>query len=239
MAALKAAKRELRQLIRKTLADISADLVASQTSNAVKALLSSPEYKAAKRLSIYLSMPKGEISTNAIVRDALSEHKKVFVPYIHKLPDVPTGQPSSVMDMVSLHSVDDYESLQSDSWGIPTPSKDSVTGRENCLEEMGGLEADSGKAGLDMIVMPGMAFDEDLNRLGHGKGFYDYFLKRYQDSTRGMIKEVKMPFLVGLALNEQVLHHGQEIPTSTSDWPLDALILGDGRLLKASKPSSS
>ncbi len=141
-------------------------------------------------------MPKGEISTNAIVRDALSQHKKVFVPYTHQVSDAPTGQPSAVMDMVSLHSVEDYEALQTDNWGIPTPSKDSLDGRENCLKKMGGVGADVSEAGLDLIVMPGMAFDEDLNRLGHGRGFYDFFLKRYQDSTRqeAPIKP-KMPFL--------------------------------------------
>ncbi|KAI9720187.1 MAG: hypothetical protein M1812_003005 [Candelaria pacifica] len=239
MTALQTAKRELRQLIRKTLADVPADAVTSQTSNVAKALLSTPEYEAARRLSIYLSMPRGEISTNAIVRDALSQHKKVFVPYTRRVPDATAGQPGSVMDMVSLQSIEDYESLQPDSWGIPTPSKESLEGRENCLEEMGGVRADLSKTGLDLVVMPGMAFDEDLNRLGHGKGFYDYFLRRYQDSTLGSAKEVKMPFLVGLALKEQVLHYDQKVPTDTSDWPLDSLIVGDGTSLRAADSSSS
>ena len=38
-------------------------------------------------------------------------------------------------------------------------------------------------------------------------------------------------FLVGLALQEQVLPQGQVVPTTTSDWPLDCLIVGDGSII--------
>ena len=37
---------------------------------------------------------------------------------------------------------------------------------------------------------------------------------------------------VGLALQEQVIADDQQIPTSVSDWPLDALIIGDGEILR-------
>lgn len=38
-------------------------------------------------------------------------------------------------------------------------------------------------------------------------------------------------FAVGLALQEQLLEEG-EIPTDASDWRLDALIVGDGSLIR-------
>lgn len=145
-----------------------------------------PEYKAAQRISIYLSMPTGEINTSNIVRDALAQGKKVFIPYTYKLQSPAAGQPQSVMDMVELRSVTDFESLQPDKWGIPTPSEDSIASRANCFGGTGITNAQVAgtDAGLDLIVMPGMAFDSQFGRLGHGKGFYDYFLTRCHQASR-------------------------------------------------------
>lgn len=152
----------------------------------MKILFAMQEYQAAKRIGIYLSMPSSEIDTAAVVRHALATGKKVFVPYTYKLPPSSTLEAGSVMDMVALHSLSDYESLKPDKWGIPTPPEGSVQGRENCFGYHGlseGIVAEMNKeAGLDLIVMPGIAFDVELRRLGHGKGFYDSFLTRYNSS---------------------------------------------------------
>ena len=37
--------------------------------------------------------------------------------------------------------------------------------------------------------------------------------------------------IVGLCLAEQLLLRGQEVPTAENDWIVDALAVGDGRLL--------
>lgn len=145
-----------------------------------------PEYKAARRISVYLSMPGGEISTSDIVRHALEQGKKVFIPYTYSLDTPNHGQPKSIMDMVELQSMSDFETLQPDKWGIPTPSEDSISSRANCFGGTGIThgETEGASAGLDLIVMPGMAFDSHLGRLGHGKGFYDYFLTRCHQVSR-------------------------------------------------------
>lgn len=145
-----------------------------------------PEYKDAHRISVYLSMPGGEISTSSIVRDALDQGKKVFIPYTYNLSEPEEGQPESIMDMVELQSMNDFESLEPDKWGIPTPSKDSVLSRANCFGGTGITKGDTSNTpdGLDLIVMPGMAFDSKFGRLGHGKGFYDYFLTRCHQVSR-------------------------------------------------------
>ncbi len=36
----------------------------------------------------------------------------------------------------------------------------------------------------DLIVMPGVAFDESRNRIGYGRGYYDRYLKKYPDVPR-------------------------------------------------------
>ncbi|KAF2271468.1 5-formyltetrahydrofolate cyclo-ligase-like protein [Westerdykella ornata] len=232
MAASTAAlKKELRTRMRRILADVPESAIETQTTNAVKTLLGTPEYQAAKRISVYLSMPTGEISTSGIVQDALRQKKRVFIPYTYKPRSPAHGQPKSIMDMVELKSIADYEGMQRDNWGIPTPSEDSLPARANAFGGTGLTEGETNArlgedSGLDLIVMPGMAFDADFGRLGHGKGFYDYFLQRCRQSSR-------MPFRVGLSLMEQLLPPGQSVPMDSTDYRLDALVLGSGEMRRA------
>jgi 5-formyltetrahydrofolate cyclo-ligase len=37
---------------------------------------------------------------------------------------------------------------------------------------------------IDMVIVPGLAFDRKYNRLGRGAGFYDYFLKRLRPPAK-------------------------------------------------------
>ena len=129
-------------------------------------------------------MPKGEISTSLIVKDALKAGKHVFVPYVHKVARTVRESPGSVMDMVSLHSLEDYETLEHDSWGIPTPSEASIGRRKSCLDYPETKDSDikdTADGNVELIIMPGMAFDKSFGRLGHGKGYYDFFLHRYHE----------------------------------------------------------
>ena len=180
----------------------------------VNALFSLPEYKNASRISIYLSMPEGEVSTSDIVHDAFRQGKTVFVPYIYKLVSPPPKGPKSVMDMVSLNSPEDYKALEHDAWGIPTPNKSSISERHRCLNDPE-TNSDGVAKGLmkmediDMIIMPGMAFDREFGRLGHGKGFYDFFLQRYQQMRMKELGSSKMMPSLGkimlfLALSTQI-----------------------------------
>ena len=61
------------------------------------------------------------------------------------------------MQMVRINSLADYESLPINRWGIPEPTWEEK--REEALE-----------SGLDLVIMPGLAFDRTKARLGHGKG---------------------------------------------------------------------
>jgi 5-formyltetrahydrofolate cyclo-ligase len=136
-----------------------------------------------------------EISTTAIVKDALSRNKQVFVPYIHK---VQGHERTSIMDMLALDSLEDFRSLQLDNWGIPSLSKASVPNRENVLGGKGLSSGDESKVkdslAFDLIIVPAVAFDHQLNRLGHGKGYYDSFFSRCHNLVRnGFLCE--MPIL--------------------------------------------
>ncbi|KAL1969840.1 hypothetical protein VTN77DRAFT_7349 [Rasamsonia byssochlamydoides] len=240
MAALKtAAKKELRRKIQKVLQNIPRESIASQSALATSRLLSLSEYQNAKRISVYLSMPQGEISTTGIVRDALASGKEVFIPYIHSIEAEPAQPKVSVMDMLSLNSMEEFESLTPDKWGIPSLSETSIPTKRNCF---GGYGVEPTRPrnpeeafGLDLIVMPGVAFDINLRRLGHGKGYYDHFLNRYSREVAGSPGAPQKPFLVALALKEQVLPPTEEIPVDEHDWLVDTVIVGNGKLIVPEK----
>ncbi|KAH8884853.1 nagb/rpia/CoA transferase-like protein [Thozetella sp. PMI_491] len=180
-------------------------------------------------------MPSGEIQTDAIVHHALESGKHVFVPYLHRNPLPPSADvPARVMDMVRLKNLQDYESLKRDSWGIPSIDPATVHERQRIL---GGPDAHhSEQAALDLILMPGVAFDihptdGSIRRLGHGKGFYDYFINRHNEKEASRAKG-RPVLLYGLALSEQFLSSPSEgeVPVGPLDQGLDGLILGNGAI---------
>lgn len=144
-------------------------------------------------------MPSGEIDTSVLTSHALSSGKRVFVPYIYK-PNQPRSDdlPASIMDMLQLADENDYASLQPDKWGIPSIPKDTVSSRANSFGGNGLSDGDlpaPDAEGLDVILMPCMAFDRNLNRLGHGKGYYDNFLTRYCSAKTVDGQDRRKPFL--------------------------------------------
>jgi 5-formyltetrahydrofolate cyclo-ligase len=205
MTAIRAAKKELRRVLKQKLATVEKDSVASQctlsqdyinvdisqgwcfvASKIVKSLFALPEYQHAKRISVYLSMPSGEANTPVIVRHALGAGKRVFVPYFYSVPGTAKEKKGMVMDMLELTSLTDFDELKLDSWDIPTPSEESIPHRANCFGGCGkSIDMPDGQAGegLDVVVTPGLAFDTSLGRLGRGKGFYDRFFGRCQKES--------------------------------------------------------
>jgi len=63
----------------------------------------------------------------------------------------------------------------------------------------------------DLIIVPGLAFDADCNRLGRGKGYYDRFLNSLDVASS----------LVGICFNEQIV---DQIPVDEHDYKVDTVI---------------
>jgi len=209
---------------------------------ATQTLLSWPKYEAAQRISVYLSMPTSELSTTQIVHHALGAGKQVFVPYLYAATERDVGRdgyrPKRCMDMVKLHDLRDFEGLERDTWGIPTVGEEGLELRERILFDRVEKDGDVKEEveGLDLMLLPGVAFQEvggeaagGVRRLGHGMGFYDFFLRRL--GQRGEEYGLDEPELVGLALKEQLLGAEEELPVGEHDALLDGVILGDGRIL--------
>lgn len=79
-----------------------------------------PAFKAAKRISVYLST-EAEVSTIEVLREMFRQQKQVFVPTYNK----------GTMEMVKLRDYADYESLPLTKWNIKQPS---VENRENAID---------------------------------------------------------------------------------------------------------
>jgi 5-formyltetrahydrofolate cyclo-ligase len=65
----------------------------------------------------------------------------------------------------------------------------------------------------DCLIVPGVVFDKKNNRIGHGKGYYDRFLKRFGSQV----------LKIGLAFSFQVVSH---IPVESHDEPVDRVLTG-------------
>ena len=87
---------------------------------------------------------------------------------------------------------------------------DPTTGTSfGAMEPAGGRVLDPSE--LDLIVVPGVAFDRSGNRLGYGAGYYDRFLPR----TRAGVPAVAIGFTLQMV---------PEIPTGPTDRPVDAIV---------------
>lgn len=213
-----------------------------------QAVLHQAFYHSAHRISIYLSMPTSELSTTHIVHQALRDGKEVFVPYLHKSSESDRGPdgylPARCMDMVKLRDWQDFEGLEVDRWNIPTVPDEGIEGRESILGGRGGVGRGKGEVeGLDLMLLPGVAFqigkEGEVRRLGHGKGFYDFFLRRLRTGIEAKNDRSEgWPKLVGLALEEQLIAETEdELPMGENDQRLDSVVIGVGRILGAKETS--
>ncbi|KAF8905256.1 5-formyltetrahydrofolate cyclo-ligase [Gymnopilus junonius] len=204
-AALKSQKKSLRNSLGTSLNQLSSANIEQQSQKIMNHVLSLPTFQRCQSISCYLSMPSGEVSTDMLVEAILQSDKKLFVPRIQTM--------NGTMDFLRVYSLNDLASFPSGTWGIKEPPE-SWEGQKR--DEVLGLAMES----LDLIILPGVAFDRGLSRLGHGKGYYDRFIASYVSSAR------PKPLLVGLSLREQLLDHGQ-VPVGEHDWKLDLLVTPD------------
>ncbi len=70
-------------------------------------------------------------------------------------------------------------------------------------------------AAIDIVIVPGIAFDQQRQRLGYGKGFYDRFITQLKALKKSP------PTLIGLALELQCL---PTLPSEPHDIPLDIIL---------------
>ena len=88
------------------------------------------------------------------------------------------------------------------------------------VNKFGMLEPKNSKGNIipDLIIVPLVAFDNHLNRIGYGKGFYDRSLNKIKKIKKNIIS-------LGVAYSFQKC---QQIPINNNDFRLDYIITEKG-----------
>jgi len=99
--------------------------------------------------------------------------------------------------------------LQADKHGVHVPAQARSTA------EKGLIPAEEHP---QLVLVPGMAFDERGHRLGRGGGFYDRYIAHRRQSAAGGAKRV---FTAGIALEAHML---DAVPVGPLDERLDGVV---------------
>lgn len=128
-----------------------------------------------------------ELDTRQMIQSFLKEGKRVAVPKVQ----------GAEMD---FYEISDLSDCVSGAYGIPEPvgNADPVT--------------DAG-----WILMPGLAFDSQGNRLGYGGGFYDKYLEKHDNLVK-----------IALAYDFQII---SSVSAEIYDKPVDYIVTSE-RILK-------
>ncbi|MFA5106086.1 MAG: 5-formyltetrahydrofolate cyclo-ligase [Candidatus Micrarchaeia archaeon] len=164
-------------------------------------------YKKANSIFFYCSI-KEEVYTHGAIASALSAGKTVILPR--------SNVKSLTLELYKIHSISE---LVKGAYGILEPIPDKA--RQVQVSD------------IDLVIVPGVAFDKLGNRIGLGLGYYDRLLSGMVDTGR----------VCALAYSFQIVPE-MEIPHDSHDVPMDYLISEDhvidcmGFRKRAKKPAS-
>jgi 5-formyltetrahydrofolate cyclo-ligase len=178
-------KNAIRSDMRTRLATLTADQRAEWSTASCARLIRSVAFARASRVMLYMPM-RSEVDVISVALEAFRLGKSVCVPRV--------DGSRKTMNAVEITSFDD-ESMDSDSLGVRAPK----VGQEIPHEE------------IDLVIVPGVAFDMHGFRLGRGGGFYDRYLARFSRNTA----------TIGVCFDIQFV---EEIPTEPTDIAVHAVV---------------
>lgn len=139
-------KKALRAAIRQQKRAMTEDEIVGRSEKLAELFLASQPYREAKTIYGYLPYNQ-EVRTTPMLAQALKDGKRVAVPKVY-------GDEMRFIYLTDLSQVEKGYS------GIPEPIADGPIGDDETA----------------LVLMPGMAFDDQGHRIGYGGGFYDKFL---------------------------------------------------------------
>lgn len=140
-------------------------------------VLAMPEYRDAKRVFCYHSLPM-EVQTGGLIREMLRQGKEVYLPVTQK---------GRLMKAVRLRDADAVH-----------------RGAFKVMEPDGDEEIDP--AQLDLILTPGLAFDRTGGRIGYGAGCFDRFLPKCRGLIIGLSLDAQMVEKVPMEAHDVFMH---------------------------------
>ena len=146
-----------------------------------------PEYAAAETVMFYVDV-RDEVRTRHALPEALASGKRIVIPYCV----------DGELELFHLESMDE---LEEGMYKILEPKNEL---REVAAKRLGPTD-------LNLIMVPGVAFDREGGRTGHGKGYYDKLLEHASLDTP----------LVALAFECQLF---PEIPCEDHDIYMDKVV---------------
>ncbi|KAK9669345.1 hypothetical protein RND81_13G124700 [Saponaria officinalis] len=210
-------KKILRSKVRKSLKDMTPSQRSFEDDVIQRTVLDAPWFKSSRRVCAYISCrPLREVDTSKILTEILLnsdkdsdklERKTLYVPRVEDKNSHMRMLNITGMDDLIANSMDILEPAAIDSHGIE---------REDVMQA---------SQPVDLMLLPGLAFDKSGRRLGRGGGYYDTFLSNYQQLANE--RKWKQPLLVAMSYSVQILDDGV-IPITPNDVDIDALVSPDG-----------
>jgi len=177
-------KRRLRRQMSQLRNDVTGADAARAAEAAARFLLDLELVGRAKRIALYAALPY-ELPTRPLFDAVVERAGAAFLPR--------TAEPLGL----EFFAVERWDELLPGTFGVLEPRNDGPAVR---------------LAPGDLVVVPGVAFDEGGYRLGHGKGYYD----------RAFAAELgDAPTLVGYAYEFQIV---DAVPHDHRDRKMDAIV---------------
>lgn len=172
-------KIRLRKEIRQRITSANPETLKAWSAKIMLSVTTSQEFMNARNVFVYWSMP-GEVDTHILIRSYCKE-KSIYLPCIE-------GDA-----MVARKYASDEQLAPTGKFQIPEPIGTDIIHPSE----------------LDLIIVPGLAFDSKNNRLGKGKGYYDHFLRQ------------SYAYRMGICFPFQLL---ETIPTEEHDVVMDIVV---------------
>ena len=159
----------------------------AESKTIAERLLASEAFQQVKSVFVYVST-EDEVHTGELLQACLKSGKLLSVPFI-------TDAKAGLMIAARLNNLD---ALEPGVFDILTVSKNNL---EEILPE-----------NIDLVIVPGAAFDSKRHRIGMGGGYYDRFLKLCRKAKR-----------IALAYDCQIY---TALPVENHDQGIDAIYTG-------------